>query len=30
MDLMNWGQERNKFTDVDYGLEDTVKGKGKL
>ena len=28
--LMNLGQDRNKDTDVENGLEDTGRGKGKL
>ena len=30
MALMNLGQDRNKDTDVENGLEDTDQGKGKL
>ena len=30
MVLMNLGQNRNKDTDVENGLEDTGRGKGKL
>ena len=28
--LMNLGQDRNKDADVENGLEDTGRGKGKL
>ena len=30
MVLKNLGQERNKDTDIENGLEDTERGKGKL
>ena len=30
MVLMNLGQDRNRDTDVENGLEDTGRGKGKL
>ena len=30
MVLMNLGQDRNKDADVENGLEDTGRGKGKL
>ena len=30
MVLMNLGQDRNKDADIENGLEDTGRGKGKL